>query len=78
MTEEQNGFAITEFFRILTEVYNEELTALLYAQNNPQHINYVVGKIMVKSKGKINPDLALKITKCIVESDLPNTRSLKL
>lgn len=64
---------VSEFLTIITKVYDEEKEALLVAQTNPYTINYVVGKIMVKSKGQIDPTLALKITKCIVESDLPNT-----
>lgn len=36
---------ITEFFNVITEVYNEEREALLKSQKNPQHINYVVGKV---------------------------------
>lgn len=77
-TDVKDGFAVTEFLRIITAVYEEESEALLKAQNNPQHINYVVGKMMVKSKGQINPELAMKITKCIVESDLPNIRKIQI
>jgi Asp-tRNA(Asn)/Glu-tRNA(Gln) amidotransferase B subunit len=64
---------IGEFFDILEEVYTEESSALLKAQSSPQMVNYVVGKIMAKSLGKISPEMALTITKCIVDSDLPNT-----
>ena len=61
---------------LISKVYDEEKSALLEAQTNPQIINYVVGKLMVASKGKIDPALALKVTKCIVESNLPNNREI--
>ena len=69
---------VSEFFKIITDVYDEEKSALLDSQRNPNQINYVVGKIMVKSKGKIDPKLAMKITQCIVESDLPNNRKMDI
>lgn len=72
------NLTIREFLNVITDVCEEESTALLKAQSNPQHINYVIGKIMVKSKGEIDPNLALKITRCIVESDLPNNRKMNI
>jgi len=77
MKENQDKLTISEFLNSLSEVYDENKEDFLNAQNKPQLINYLMGKLMIKTKGKVNPVLALTIFKAVVNSDLPNNRKLK-
>ena len=71
-----HNMSIGEQFNTMAKVYEEESEALSLAQKNPQTINYIVGKIMVASRGEIDPELAMKVTKIIVESSLPNNNKM--
>ncbi len=63
---------VKEFLEITAQVYDENTKVYLSASKNPQNVNYLVGKMMVKSKGMINPELAMKVVKAIVESEIQN------
>jgi aspartyl-tRNA(Asn)/glutamyl-tRNA(Gln) amidotransferase subunit B len=49
--------------KIISEVITQEPTAVQQAKENPQTINYLVGKVMQKTKGTADPILTLKILK---------------
>ena len=47
--------------KIIDEVFNEEEKAVTEARQNPDTINYLVGKVMRKTKGKADPTTTLDI-----------------
>lgn len=47
--------------KIIDEVFEEEEKAVLEAKVNPDTVNYLVGKVMRKTKGKANPSTTLDI-----------------
>jgi len=47
--------------KTIEEVFIEEQKAVSEAKQNPDTINYLVGKVMRKTKGKANPNLTLDI-----------------
>ena len=49
--------------KIINEVFKEEEKAVAEAQHNPDTINYLVGKVMRKTKGKADPSTTLEILK---------------
>ena len=53
----------SEIEKIIEQVINEEKTAVTQAKENPQTINYLVGKVMQKTKGKADPTITLDIFK---------------
>ena len=53
----------SELTKIIQEVVSEEADAVEQAKSNPQTINYLVGKIMQKTKGKADPKLTLDLLK---------------
>jgi len=52
-----------ELVKIISDVMTQEPTAVQQAKENPQTINYLVGKVMQKTKGTADPTLTLKILK---------------
>ena len=54
--------------KIIDEVFNEEQKAVSEAKTNPDTINYLVGKVMRKTKGKAEPSLTLDIIKKKLDS----------
>jgi len=52
-----------ELLAIIKEVISEESQAVEQAKSNPQTINYLVGKVMQKTKGKADPKLTLDLLK---------------
>lgn len=78
MKKQSDKLTINEFLTSLSEVYDENQDVFLKAQKDQQLINYLMGKLMVKTKGKVNPVLALTIFKSLVNSDLPNNRKVKI
>lgn len=48
---------------IISEVIEQESQAVKEAKSNPQTINYLVGKVMQKTRGKADPKTTLKILK---------------
>ena len=48
---------------IITEVLNEEATAAEDAKQNPEIINFLLGKVMQKTHGKAEPELTLALLK---------------
>ncbi len=53
----------TELLKIIEAVISEESQAVEQAKSNPQTINYLVGKVMQKTKGKADPKLTLSLLK---------------
>jgi len=53
----------SELLKIIQEVISEESQAVDEAKSNPQTINYLVGKVMQKTKGKADPTLTLDLLK---------------
>lgn len=52
-----------ELGKIIDEVISQESIAVQQAKENPQTINYLVGKVMQKTKGKADPAITLKLFK---------------
>lgn len=52
-----------ELGKIIDEIIKQEPTAVQQAKENPQTINYLVGKVMQKTKGNADPVITLKIFK---------------
>ena len=53
----------SELLEIVTSVISEESKAVDEVKSNPQTINYLVGKVMQKTKGKADPTLTLDLLK---------------
>jgi aspartyl-tRNA(Asn)/glutamyl-tRNA(Gln) amidotransferase subunit B len=53
----------TELLKIIENVISEEPQAVEQAKSNPQTINFLVGKVMQKTKGKADPKLTLDLLK---------------
>ena len=53
----------SELIKIVKEVILEESQAVEQAKSNPQTINFLVGKVMQKTKGKADPKLTLDLLK---------------
>ena len=53
----------SELSKIIDSVISEEPQAVEQAKSNPQTINYLVGKVMQKTKGKADPKLTLDLLK---------------
>ena len=53
----------SELLEIIKEVMLTESQAVEQAKSNPQTINYLVGKVMQKTKGKADPQLTLDLLK---------------
>ncbi len=53
----------SELTKIVDEVISQEKKAVEEAKTNPETINYLVGKVMQKTKGKADPTLTLNIIK---------------
>jgi len=54
--------------KAIDEVFTEEQKAVSEAKQNPDTINYLVGKVMRKTKGKSNPSLTLDIIRKKLDS----------
>ncbi len=52
---------VSELTRIIDQVLSEEIIAVEQAKTNPDTINYLVGKVMQKTKGNADPKLTLSI-----------------
>ena len=52
-----------ELTNIITQILNEEVKAVENAKQNPDIINFLVGKVMQKTKGKADPELTLELLK---------------
>jgi len=52
-----------ELGKIIDEIITQESTAVQQAKENPQTINYLVGKVMQKTKGKADPTITLNLFK---------------
>jgi len=57
----------SELSRIIQEIISAEPQAVEQARSNPQTINYLVGKVMQKTKGKADPKLTLDLLKKQIE-----------
>ena len=54
--------------KAIDEVFTEEQKAVSEAKQNPDTINYLVGKVMRKTKGKANPSLTLDMIRKKLDS----------
>ena len=52
-----------ELTNIITQVLNEEVKAVEDAKQNPEIVNFLVGKVMQKTQGKADPELTLTLLK---------------
>jgi aspartyl-tRNA(Asn)/glutamyl-tRNA(Gln) amidotransferase subunit B len=52
-----------ELLKIITQIISDEPQAVEQAKSNPQTINFLVGKVMQKTKGKADPKLTLDLLK---------------
>jgi Asp-tRNA(Asn)/Glu-tRNA(Gln) amidotransferase B subunit len=68
----ESNITVREFLETIAQVYDENKEEFLTTDLKPENINYIVGKMMVKSKGQINPSLALSVIKAITESKIQN------
>jgi len=57
-----------ELTKIIDQVISEEVKAVEQAKSNPDTINYLVGKVMQKTKGNADPKLTLEIIKKKIHS----------
>ena len=53
----------SEIESIIVQVFEEEKQAVLDAKENPETVNYLVGKVMQKTKGKADPVKTLELIK---------------
>lgn len=53
---------------IIAQIISEEASAVEQARSNPQAINYLVGKVMQKTRGKADPALTLDLLKKQIET----------
>jgi aspartyl-tRNA(Asn)/glutamyl-tRNA(Gln) amidotransferase subunit B len=49
--------------KIIQEIVNSQPQLIEQSRNNPNVINYVLGLIMKETKGRANPQIALKLIK---------------
>jgi aspartyl-tRNA(Asn)/glutamyl-tRNA(Gln) amidotransferase subunit B len=52
-----------ELSDIISQVLNEEIKAVDEAKQNPEIVNFLVGKVMQKTRGKADPELTLSLLK---------------
>jgi len=52
-----------ELSNIISQVLNEEIKAVDEAKQNPEIVNFLVGKVMQKTRGKADPELTLLLLK---------------
>jgi aspartyl-tRNA(Asn)/glutamyl-tRNA(Gln) amidotransferase subunit B len=52
-----------ELLKIIKQIISDEPQAVEQAKSNPQTINFLVGKVMQKTKGKADPKLTLDLLK---------------
>jgi len=57
----------SELLKIISEIISSEPDVVEQAKSNPQTINYLVGKVMQKTKGKADPKLTLDLLKKQIE-----------
>lgn len=57
----------SELSNIVSSVISEETQAVEQAKSNPQTINYLVGKVMQKTRGKADPKLTLDLLKKMIQ-----------
>ena len=48
---------------IIDEVLKQETKAVEESKQNPEIVNYLVGKVMEKTQGKADPELTLSLLK---------------
>jgi aspartyl-tRNA(Asn)/glutamyl-tRNA(Gln) amidotransferase subunit B len=57
----------SELSKIINEIITVEKDAVEQAKTNPQTINYLVGKVMQKTKGRADPKLTLELIKKMIK-----------
>jgi aspartyl-tRNA(Asn)/glutamyl-tRNA(Gln) amidotransferase subunit B len=65
ITELDLGHVLDEYTisKVIEEVINEESNAVKEIKEKPETVNFLVGKVMKKTKGKADPSLTLEILK---------------
>ena len=53
----------SEIENVIMQVFDEEKQAVIDAKKNPETVNYLVGKVMQKTKGKADPTKTLELIK---------------
>jgi len=53
----------SEITEIIDEVINEESSAIKEIKDKPETVNFLVGQVMKKTRGKANPSTTLIILK---------------
>ena len=48
---------------IIAQILNEEAKAVEESKQNPEIVNFLVGKVMQKTQGKADPELTLTLLK---------------
>ena len=63
---QQQTMSAVEFLELLCSIAKEEEKTFEDARNNPQLVNYLIGKLMMKSKGMLNGPTAENFIQAIV------------
>jgi aspartyl-tRNA(Asn)/glutamyl-tRNA(Gln) amidotransferase subunit B len=58
-----------ELSNIISQILNEEIKAVEEAKQNPEIVNFLVGKVMQKTRGKADPELTLLLLKKHLDLD---------
>ena len=58
----------SELLQVVQQVISEETQAVEQAKSNPQTINFLVGKVMQKTRGKADPKLTLELLRKEIET----------
>lgn len=57
-----------EIHRLLDEILNSQPNLVEQSRSNPNVVNYILGQVMKKTKGRANPELAIKVIKDTIVS----------
>ena len=69
---------LTDFLMAFIRVKKAEPNIFEDAVKDRQLINYIVGKLMVITKGQMEPKVAMKAVNAIVDDLDPNTRTVDI
>ena len=58
-----------ELTDVITQILKEEAKAVEDAKQNPEIVNFLVGKVMEKTQGKADPSLTLTLLKKSLDID---------
>lgn len=66
-TDVKEGISPGNFLEALYKVHQENPIHFADPENQSNHINFLVGKMMVETNGQCPPELAMKVIKTIME-----------